>query len=390
MTRIKRLVDFFLAVLLTVPSYLLGKLCYGGKHIWLVGERPGQAQDNGYHFFKYMCQNHPEQRVYYVIKKDSPQRPRVEALGSVLDYGSPKHWLMYFGCEAVVSAHILSLLPCDNWRYRRLAAKLKQKSKKTVFLQHGVTSADIKSLYKEKTQVDLFTCGAKPECDYVQKQFHYRNNEVVYTGFARYDALHDFTVKKQILIMPTWRTWLLKENDLPNSEYITEWNRVISDRSLIQAAADKGYRIVFYPHNQMQFARDLFRSVDDNLVIADEEHYDVQTLLKESALLITDFSSVFFDFAYMRKPVLFFHFDKERHAAEHYQKGYFDYERDGFGKVAYTAPELIENVKEMLQTQVVLSEEYSRRIDRFFPLYDEHNCERIYEAICKMLQKTVE
>lgn len=379
---------FFSALLMTGISYPLGRLLYGNKGIWLIGERPHQAQDNGYHFFRYLKKNHPERRCYYVIKKDSHQLEKVAAIGDVIYHGSWKHWLMYFGCEAVVTAHVRGPLPGSHWRYKELAVRHKQKNKKTVFLRHGITKSDMKGAYRERTRVDLYLCGAKPEYDYVRATCHYHENEVKYTGLARYDALHDFTVKKQILIMPTWRLWLVnKENDLAQSEYVKEWNKVIMDVKLINAAKQAGYQILFYPHSELQFACDLFRPVDDTVIIAREEEYDVQTLLKESALLITDYSSVFFDFAYMRKPVLFFQFDNDRFTSEHYQKGYFDYERDGFGQVAYTVSDLVGNAVEAIQNGLVLDEKYDKRIDRFFPLYDRKNCARIYDEIVKICEK---
>ena len=366
-------------------AYPLGRLCYRDKHIWLVGERPNQAQDNGYHFFRYLKTHHPERRTYYVITKDSPRSPTLAEIGETVCYGSFRHWMMCFGCEALISTHLWSLFPTDAWRYKEFLSRHRPKGQKRVFLQHGVISADIPSLYSARTKVDLFICGAKPEYDYVREHFHYKNNEVVYTGLARYDALHDFTVKKQILIMPTWRTWLKDlGTELKDSEYIRQWNQVITDDAFIKAAKETGYRIIFYPHPNMQRNRDCFVSKDEALIIADEQVYEIQTLLKESALLITDFSSVFFDFAYMRKPMLFFQFDKERHAAEHYHKGYFDYERDGFGKVAYTAPELVAAFKDIMAGDVVLNEEFNRRIDRFFPLFDKNNSERIYREIEKL------
>lgn len=384
-TRVRTLVS---SVLKSAVFYPMGKLCFGNKHIWLVGERPWQAQDNGYRFFQYLKENHPEQKVFYVITKDSPKLKAVAEIGDVIYYGSIKHWLMYFGSEALISTHIRKLVPTDNWTFGKLTVKFKQKNQKLVFLQHGVISADIPALYSEHTRLDLFICGAKPEYDYVKEHFHYKNNEVVYTGLARYDALHDIKTKKQIMIMPTWRTWLsnLSDEDLRNSEYIRMWNLVITDPEFLSAAEDAGYRIIFYPHPEMQAKKDLFVSLSENLIIAGENEYEIQTLLKESALLITDFSSVFFDFAYMRKPMLFFQFDKERHAAEHYHKGYFDYERDGFGRVAYTPRALVDAFREIMMEGVSLSENYSRRIDRFFPLYDQNNSERIYQEIENLLK----
>lgn len=386
--KIKLLCGCASASVKTGIAYLCGKLKYRNKHIWLVGERPWQAQDNGYHFFKFLRKNHPEHRAYYVIEKDSPHLEKVASLGEVVYYGTWKHWMMYFGCEAVISTHIRTLLPSKNWYYNKLAARFKQRKKKIVFLQHGIISADIPGLYRNNTRVDIFVCGAKPEYDFVSTSFHYNNDEVKYTGLARYDMLHDFKVKKQIMIMPTWRRWLMNDGvKLESTEYFREWNKVLSDKKLAEAVKKAGYKIVFYPHSNMQSSCDLFEPADDSIVIAGENEYDVQTLLKESALLITDFSSVFFDFAYMRKPVLFFHFDKERHAAEHYHKGYFDYERDGFGKVAYTAQDLIANTIEAIEEGAVLNDCYDKRIDRFFPLFDCNNCARIYDETVKLFTR---
>lgn len=387
-SRMKRFFEFIGAVLKTGAAYPLGRLIYGGKGIWLIGERPNQAQDNGYHFFKYLRENHPERRVYYVIKKDSDHLEKVAKLGEVLYYGKWKHWLMYFGCEAVISTHIRKVIPSEIWHYRQLGVRFKQKNKKTVFLQHGVIDNDIPFFYRESARVDLFICSAEPEYEFVKERYHYHDNEVQYTGMARYDALHDFELKRQILIMPTWRKWIVKEGyDIEHSDYVREWNKVLTDRRLIDAAEKAGYTILFYPHSEIQPWIDLFRSVDDTVVIARDTDYDVQTLLKESALLITDQSSVSFDFAYMRKPMLYFQFDNDDYYAKHYPKGYFDFERDGFGKVAYTANDLVENAVEAIGNGVVLTEEYNKRIDRFFPLYDRKNCERIYNETVKICNR---
>ena len=76
-----------------------------------------------------------------------------------------------------------------------------------------------------------------------------------------------------------------------------------------------------------------------DIIIADKDTFDVQDLLIRSQILITDYSSVFFDFAYMKKPEIFFQFDNERYRNSHYKEGYFSYELDGFGKVTYNRDE---------------------------------------------------
>lgn len=48
----------------------------------------------------------------------------------------------------------------------------------------------------------------------------------------------------------------------------------------------------------------------------------------EGSMMITDYSSVAFEFAYLRKPIVYYQFDKKAFFEKHtYRKGYFDYEK---------------------------------------------------------------
>ena len=99
-------------------------------------------------------------------------------------------------------------------------------------------------------------------------------------------------------------------------------------------------------------------------------------MFAQNKLLVTDFSSVAFDFAYLRKPVLYVHFD-----TNHYQEGYFDYERDGFGEVVYNLEDTVNKMIEYMTNECKLKEEYRVRIDNFFAFNDRNNCQRVYERI---------
>ena len=105
-------------------------------------------------------------------------------------------------------------------------------------------------------------------------------------------------------------------------------------------------------------------------------------LLMSTSLLITDYSSVFFDVAYMKKPMIFYQFDVEEYRKKHFSEGYFSYNRDGMGPVVETQEALIESLKGFYDGEkFVNSEFYLERCDRFFPTHDKKNCERIYNAI---------
>ena len=102
-------------------------------------------------------------------------------------------------------------------------------------------------------------------------------------------------------------------------------------------------------------------------------------MFAKNKLLITDYSSVAFDFAYLRKPVVYVHFDQN-----HYAEGYFDYERDGFGEVEYDLEGAVNRIIEYMENDCKLKTKFHERIDSFFTFNDKNNCQRVYEEIMKL------
>ena len=113
-----------------------------------------------------------------------------------------------------------------------------------------------------------------------------------------------------------------------------------------------------------------------NILKADAVYRDV---FAESSLILTDYSSVAFDMGYLRKPVIYAHFD-----TNHYAEGYFDYEKDGFGEVEYNLEDTIERLIEYMENDCQLKEEYRHRIDTFFAFDDKNNSQRIYNKIMEL------
>ena len=112
--------------------------------------------------------------------------------------------------------------------------------------------------------------------------------------------------------------------------------------------------------------------------------FDYQSLLSTSSLLITDYSSVFFDFAYLKKPIIYSQFDYDEYRKNHYKKGYFDYRKDGFGDVVVNEADVIKCVFDSYNNDFKLKPTFEKKHDDFFQLYDNKNNERIYEEINKI------
>lgn len=363
--------------------YPIAKLIYGNKRVWIVCERGDDARDNGYWMFKHLRAEHMYVNVYYLINKHSSDFDKVNKLGKVVKYKSFKHWLLYCAAEVRMTTHLAAFAP-GNF----VGEYFKHHKQKgvNVFLQHGITHNEFPSNYFEHNGSDLFICGAKPEFDHISKNCNYPKDNVVFSGFARFDGLHDLKVKKQILIMPSWRSYLcnVTENDFISSKYFNVWSSLLKNQELINYCKINGLKIVFYPHYEMQKFVSLFATLENDVVsIADFNHFDVQTLLKESSALITDYSSIIFDFAYMKKPQLLYQFDENEFYGRHYQHSYFDHRRDGFGEVCVEEEKLIKVLINICDSKFALSPTYKDRIEKFFELCDDNNSERIYQEIVK-------
>ncbi len=368
----------------TVQLFLtpIAKISLKGKKVWLVSERGYDARDNGYHMFKYLRKEHPEINAWYLITRDSHDLDKVADLGNIVYKRTLKYWMLYISSSVLLVAFD-PIVPSAN---KRFAKDIKNKNhQKTVFLQHGISGNNVTWYHKERAQFDMFICGAKPEADYVAENFHYRDGEVRYTGLARFDALHDIKPKRTILIMPTWRIWLKNSGaeEAAQSEYVKKWNSLINNPMLAEISERYNAEIIFYPHEMMQKNIGQFSSPNKNIIIGSHKEYDVQTLLKECSLLITDYSSVHFDFAYMNKPVLYYQFDAERFFKEHQPSGWFDYNDAGFGECVDDENALLECIGDYAGNDFRMKPEFEENLKEVFPLHDDHNCERIYQEIVK-------
>ena len=368
------------------------------KDLWIFSEKKLEARDNGYHFFKFIREQHPEINAYYVIDKYGADVEKVKSLGPIVWYNSFRHCVYYYIAKERVCSQAHGVRPFEEFSSLQRIKLYRRKDQRQINLKHGI-SKDYSSAFDfRKMGYDLYVSGVKSEYDYIKTNFNYPDKNIVLSGFCRFDALHNLPKpKKQILIMPTFRSWLrTSDSSKPeasqeemqkfvNSEYYHFYSNLLSNEELIDAARGCGYSIVFYLHYTFQPYTKAFSSLASDVVtIAGREGSDVQTLLKESALLITDYSSVFFDFAYMYKPVIYTQFDKAEYREKHYKEGMFVYERDGYGPVCCDIESTVKEVINELKDNCELNFLYGKRVLDFFIPYDNHNCERVYNAILKL------
>jgi CDP-glycerol glycerophosphotransferase (TagB/SpsB family) len=359
------------------------------KDLWLVCDYEDEARDNGYYFYKYLREKQKEQNVYYAINKKSPDYEKVKKLGKVVKYGSFKHWILYLLASKNISSQKGGKPNAAICYVLEVYGIIKNKR---IFLQHGIIKDNLPYLHYKNAKLSMFTVTTKKEYDYVCKEFGYPEGVIQQLGLCRYDTLIDESDGEYILIMPTWRQWIAHETtnskkaenfkSFKETNYYKKWMELLSSKELEKVCKNNNKKIIFYPHRNMQkFINDFELLNKDYIIIGSWPEYDVQDLLKKSSLLITDYSSVAMDFAYLDKPIIYYQFDYEQFRSWHLEEGYFSYKDDGFGYVKEDLPEIIRLIEFYINNNFELENRHKNRINDFFDLKDNKNCERTYLKI---------
>ena len=378
------ILSIFIFIFMLIPSFIfriINKI--KRRNLLLVTEDGKTARDNGYHFYKYIRTNHPNDYCFYVIDKKSDGYNKVKEYGNIIQYKSLKHWLYYMSAKYNISNQKYGNPNTTLFYFIHVVLGL---YRNRVFLQHGITKDDSPWLYYKNTKFKYFICGAKREYEYIKEKFGYPDGNVIYTGFARFDNLYNNDIKNnQILIMPTWRNWLGRETNafgqkiiFQETDYFKYWNKVLTNKELIDYIEKNNYEILFYPHMNMQKYLSSF-SIKSSKIKLLSMNYDIQKALKEAAIMITDYSSVYMDFAYMEKPIIYYQFDYDIYRKKQLQQGYFDYKKNGFGPVCYDDIQLCDELIKIINNG--LNVKYKKRMKDFFEIKDKKNCERIYKVL---------
>ena len=366
----------FVYLFLVIPTRVLKVKV--PKNIWLIGELRDSARDNGLAFYEYCAKNHLG-NIYYVIDKKSPDYNFIKYKNHVIQYGSIKHIYYYLLASRVIVCFEGGL--CLSKTLENILRKTGIFRANEVFLQHGITKDYILNYTFENYKPDLFITATKPETEFIIEKFNQPKRAVKMTGFARFDLLKNTaTGAGSILVAPTWRRWMvsLTPEDFAKTTFFKKYTELFNKLSNLG-----DINTTVYLHNNFQKYTHLFPTYK-NIHFVTSNNARINALFMKSDLMITDYSSVAFDFAYMNKPVVYYQFDADEFFSKHYQRGYFSYKRDGFGPVARTPSECLTEIDRIKRRNFSMSEKYSNRAKNIFAYSDNKNCERIYHKVVEL------
>ena len=362
---------------------------YKNRRIWITYDKLYKGGDNGEYMFNYISSVDAPVEIYYVINTTSPDYKRLKENKNVLLYGSRKHKLLSLFAEAILSTHT-TIFRFSGFSKEHAPYLSNIFNPLNIHIQHGLTVQCI--AHRQGRLNDNFAayiCTSPlerenlflPEFDFINR------DDVVLTGMARYDGLKN-NEQKIILITPTWRKFLANSSNMgrvrkhneffKNSDYYKIYNSLINDERLIACAKKNGYRIIFLVHPVASAQATDFEKNDFVEILPASGDVNYEKMLTEASLMVTDYSGVQFDFAYQRKPIVYYH---PKDLPPNYDESEaFRYERDGFGPIFDNHESLINSLCAYIEGGCRLAGVFKERIDKFFAYDDFNNCERVYKC----------
>ena len=118
----------------------------------------------------------------------------------------------------------------------------------------------------------------------------------------------------------------------------------------------------------------------EDFVYNGSTYNDVSRLYLASDICITDYSSVFFDFANLKRPMLFFAYDYEDYKGE-IRGMYFDMNKELPGPILQTNDELVEALHNIDKVTEQYKERYEQFYERFCSVDDGNASKRAIDIV---------
>ncbi|MHA6250851.1 bifunctional glycosyltransferase/CDP-glycerol:glycerophosphate glycerophosphotransferase [Oceanobacillus sp. CAU 1775] len=344
--------------------------------------------DNPKHIYEYMLNNNMNYKFVWSMrekKDDMPGKPiQVERFSLKYFYylATAKYWVSNSRMPKYLDKRPGNVY-LQTWHGTPL--------KTLVFDINDIHSADPNykpNFYEQSRRWDYLNSPNQYSSDIFRSAFKYEK-EMLEFGYPRNDILYNKNNaedimklkknirvpldKKIILYAPTWR----------DDEFFSRGNyKFTLHLDLKKMQKEFGDEYILLLRSHYHIANQIDVSKYKGFVYDLSKYDDIAELYLISDMLITDYSSVFFDYAHLRRPILFYTYDLEKYR-DQLRGMYLDMEEEVPGPLLMTTDEVVETIKDV--DNVI--KEYEAKYETFynkFCLWDDGQAskktvERVFE-----------
>ncbi|GAA5498729.1 bifunctional glycosyltransferase/CDP-glycerol:glycerophosphate glycerophosphotransferase [Lactiplantibacillus plajomi] len=351
-----------------------------------------QYSDNPKAIYEYIKAHYPKYKLYWNVNKENVQFFKENNIPYIIRFG-------YRGIfkQAQAKYWITNVRRPFRWKV----------PKGTTLLQtwHGTPLKTIgtdvnlvtmpgnnvakyhRQIVKDSRRWDYLLAPNQYSADIMSRAFRKNASQMMLTGYPRNDVLVNYTpdliqkikadlgirnYQHVVLYAPTWR-----DNEyVKDSEFTAKLHL---DLDLLQKKF--GENTVFLIRTHYMIANSLDLSGYDS-VLNVSDYADINELYLISDVLITDYSSVMFDYAVLKRPMIFFTYDLDDYANE-IRGFYFDFQDQVPGDIVKTNEEVVSALEKVLNGSWYPDEKYQQFVETYCQWMDGHATERVVEGLFK-------
>lgn len=361
------------------------------RNIILLGdhfiESRAIPQDNYYLFCYIMERNDRQYEPYYVMNEHCP----------IYDYAKSKygmHVIGYHKNNIIFKIRMLVLLKkvkviCDSYQvFHHVIPSISAAAKHsrylyTIFTQHGITF--FKSNFININSFSAFKFDKVVVSNDIEKRIFlsrgaYQPNNIIQNGLCRWDNVQAVYQNRTVFVFFTHRRYLSSKQNIKGSMYYRTIVDLLSALQLDPVLQERGFTVKVALHHSV--VEKLGYGLFDNINIVKDE--DIEKVKCSSDILITDYSSMCFEFWLQRKPTLFLNIHDEEDCLRAgnqtdlispYRK-----KEDLIINICDTVQECIHRLNEYIVNDFLFSAQEEKIRSKFF-YYDSGFRERFYNYL---------
>lgn len=311
MIKIKRIIKDLIYYGLSLVNFLVPK---NKNRIFLFDQK--YKKDNVYALAEYLSNSKYDYDVVYYTK----ERPLLEL--SRIRYINKLYsalWNQMRSSLVVYSYRGDGFIPFKSFRSQKIVDTMHGSPLKAI----GYSRTDHKSnsqIFPYSRTFDYILCLSDYFKEVVQERFGASEEQCLVLGYPRNDMIFkdesfltqvkmEEKYEKVILWMPTWRNSIIGNSGISEDKYSFPILNIDNIKHVNELLESKNILLVIKPH-PFQISLELFQADQSNIKIIDNEFLDKHGVDLYKALnsfdgLITDYSSVYFDYLLTNKTIGF-------------------------------------------------------------------------------------
>ena len=392
--------------IITVLGWLIGNFIYfitylipKKKNLWVFGSWFGEKYcDNSKYLFEYVCKNQPEIRPVWLTNNIMALKlVRSKGFEACKSYSLKGTWISMRARVGVISTWygdlnrytVSNMLIVQLWHGTPL-----KKIERDDNISAKYKSAFQRYFYKLFPFLvkDFAKAMMSVPSPHVQKilsaAFGIPLNNVKVAGYPRNDIffmkkIEEFPIKNKIqklrtdfkigIFLPTHRgkgknsiTSILGDN----LEWINSRLKALNVILLLK-----------YHYYQLQFSKESWTYYSNIIILSDDDiNQDIYPILTLTDFLITDYSSIMFDYLLTDKPMIFAPFDMDDYLKND-REFYYHYDDVTPGAKTANWDELIECIDEVIKYPAKYNKQRAEIREKFNQFVDGNSCERVFREI---------